>query len=112
MATRTGLRPGSPPKDNESRILQEDISKALREILKFTPFKEGSIIENIQFTAPSDLDKTVAHKLNGAVKGFIIINQYGAGSVWQLPTTNEKQATTHIRLGASATIKVSIWIWR
>ncbi|MDE2104963.1 MAG: hypothetical protein KGL39_47435, partial [Patescibacteria group bacterium] len=66
---KSAFRRGIRPKDQDLYFVQEDVDQGFRSLLLNTPFSNGTIL-TLDFNTA--LDQTVAHKLDGAVKGMIL----------------------------------------
>lgn len=110
---KSSFRKGVRPKDPTLFFVQEDVDQGFRSMLKNTPFANGTILE-VEFSSTDTkhpLDQTLPHKLDGGVKGFIIIDTFGFAAISRSPITGAL-ADTHIHLVSFADCKVKFWVWR
>lgn len=115
MATRrrgtaSGFSASAKPPSPELLTLQDDVSKAFRTQQTKFPFGTGVMLE-IEFTA-SALTQSIAHKLDGACSGFIVIDLDAPVTIHRQATTNSTSARTHVELVASGACNAKIWVWR
>ena len=109
MAVRPRTIGRVPQESSGALDLQDNVDSLAQSIPQFW-WTKGALL-TITFTGGA-LDKTVAHKLGGAVRGFVLVDQLGNASVYRLAVADSKLASTHIRLASSAACTVKAWVWR
>jgi hypothetical protein len=103
-------RRGGAAKTPELNSTKSDIDTSFRKLGELTPFQNGAQFD-VTFTAPNEMRKDIAHKLGGPPTGFEIIEQSAPITVYRRPI-DAKNKDTHIRLSATGSGTVKVWVWR
>jgi len=93
--------------DPATRQLQDAVSEVLQPLTE-VEILDGILIERVYI--PTGAVKIIDHKLDRALRGWIVVGQNANAVLWDSQDSNRIPYKT-LRLNSSANVTVSLWLF-
>jgi hypothetical protein len=91
----------------ELQQIQDNVLESFKD-LGVNYILNGELVQDVSLV--SGTDQAVSHKLSRKPNGFIVVDKNANADVWQSTTVNNIKDRV-LLLRASATVKISLWIF-